>query len=66
MYDLTDDGYFLIYRKDINRPSFDNQEDINHHDPSSSEITEGSSKEGTMESTDEVCNRGERGTGRGK
>ena len=39
--------------KDMNRPSFDNQEDINHHDPSSSEITEGSSKEGTMESTDE-------------
>ena len=59
MYDLTDDGYFLIYRKDMKRSTFDNTEDINHHDPSSSEITEGSSKEGTMESTDEVCNTGE-------
>ena len=64
MYDLIDDGYFLLHRKGMNRPSFDNKEDINHHDPSSSEITEGSSKEGTMESTDEVCNTGEGGTGR--
>lgn len=44
----------LFYRKGTSRPSFDKDEDVNHHDPSSSEITEGSSKEGTMESTDEV------------
>ncbi|CAC5370929.1 NGEF [Mytilus coruscus] len=42
-------------RKGTSRPSFDKDEDVNHHDPSSSEITEGSSKEGTMESTDERC-----------
>ncbi|XP_071147231.1 uncharacterized protein [Mytilus edulis] len=42
-------------RKGTSRPSFNKDQDVNHHDPSSSEITEGSSKEGTMESTDERC-----------